>query len=199
MQTVGELRDALFSLPVGSRSRFSITGRECGSAFGILTRHCQKRFGTGLSVECVNKFAGEVAVHFDLMPWQVNAMTLSEFANNFSELESAHSTSRKPASDNTERPASGTCENEALAKYQDPLTPLGKRILKSLWSRKRAVQFETLRAEAWEGARVSVSGIERRLKDIEKRWTEAGLLDIDLEISTASTSVKLLKPSLQNE
>lgn len=81
-----------------------------------------------------------------------------------------------------------------LAKYQDPLTPLGKRILKVLWNHQYAVPFQTLREQAWEGNDVSESAIERRLQDIDKRWAEAELHDIDLEISPATTSVKLVKP-----
>lgn len=90
--------------------------------------------------------------------------------------------------------AENTGDEDQFARYSDPLTPLGKRILKSLWSRQFAVQFESLRVEAWEGSEVSASGIERRLQAIEKRWMEAGLDDIDLEISPATTSVKLVKP-----
>ena len=82
-----------------------------------------------------------------------------------------------------------------LSKYQDPLTPLEKRILAALWKRNFAVQFNTLREEAWESSEVSDSGVERRLQDIEKRWVEAGLNDIDLEIYVATTSVKLVKPT----
>lgn len=85
-------------------------------------------------------------------------------------------------------------DDGGLAKYQDPLTPLGKRILKALWNHQFAVQFDTLREEAWEGDTVSDSGIERRLQDIESRWAGANLVDIDLEISLATTSVKLVKP-----
>jgi hypothetical protein len=81
-----------------------------------------------------------------------------------------------------------------LARYSDPLPPLQKRILKTLWNYRFAVQFDTLREEAWEGDKISDSAIKRRLQDIEKRWTEARLDDIDLEISTATASVKLVKP-----
>ena len=87
-----------------------------------------------------------------------------------------------------------TGDEEQFSRYSDPLTALGKRILKSLWTHRFAVQFDTLRAEAWEGSEISDSGIERRLQDIEARWYEAGFEDIDLEISVASTSVKLVKP-----
>lgn len=80
-----------------------------------------------------------------------------------------------------------------LAKYQDPLTPLGKRILKSLWNSKLHVSFQTLRTTAWEGEQLESDSIKRRLQDIEKRWMGAGLLDIDLEISPANESVKLKK------
>ena len=92
-------------------------------------------------------------------------------------------------------PVETSVVEDNLAKYQDPLTPLGKRIVAALWNRIFAVQFNTLRKEAWKGSEVSDSGIQRRLKDIEKRWTEAELNDIDLVISAATTSVKLVKPT----
>lgn len=99
----------------------------------------------------------------------------------------------------SESPPAAKDEDDRFAKYQDPLTPLGKRILKSLWSRKYAVQFDTLRTEAWQGKSIEDGSIERRLDDIKKRWDDAKLHDVDLEISPASTSVKLLKLWLQNE
>lgn len=126
---------------------------------------------------------------------KVNLPDLAELLNRIA-VESAkaiasqhHRTNQQPGKADPE-----SDDGHSLGRYQDPLTPLEKRILKSLWSRKHAVQFDTLRTEAWEDEDVSDGGIDRRLKDVKKRWAAAGLTDIDLEISLASTSVKLLKP-----
>lgn len=95
-------------------------------------------------------------------------------------------------------PASVPVQNDAdqLAKYQAPLTALQRRILEALWSRKHLMKFDTLMSEVWEGEIVLHSSIARRLKAIRRRWAEKGLVDIDFEISIASQSVKLIKPSL---
>jgi hypothetical protein len=87
-------------------------------------------------------------------------------------------------------------EDETLAKLKEPLSPLQRKILDSLWKRTHQVDFRTLRDEVWTDSNPYDSSIVRRLKEIERRWFEAEIRDFDLIISTASACVKLVRPCL---
>lgn len=95
----------------------------------------------------------------------------------------------------TEKSPINEAEDGGLAMHLDPLTPLQQRVLKALWNKRFAVQFDTLRNEAWEGKDVDNGTIKRQLERMKARWFQAGLVEIDIEISVATNSAKLRKPS----
>ena len=95
-----------------------------------------------------------------------------------------------------DKPADEEKENEndddLLAMYLDPLTPLQTKVVEVLWTRRYRTKFKTLKDTAWNDRRpVSDLGVIRLLKRINARWTR---LPFSLEISESKDSVKLIRP-----
>ncbi len=95
-------------------------------------------------------------------------------------------------------PSAENNESDGLNRALDSLTPLQKRITTFLWDRVYATSFDTLAENCWSDKNASDDTIVKRLKDIEKKWSDCAKSDrwfdcLDLEISTASRAAKLIR------
>ena len=208
VEYVRDLRKAVKPLADGSNRIVKIAPKYL-DAWAEIERVCRKRFGSSSTLAAINKLTSEVAERFDIRIHFVDAMDLNSFWAKLKECEATdvHETetrggaadddnvATRASSDVVESQTAGQItvtpvDDGGLAKYQDGQTPLGKRIVKALMSRKHFVKFATLRSEAWEGSEVEDSTIRRRLQDVEKRLTANGNHDVDIEISPVSIEAK---------